>query len=113
MIMSDKELGKKMIEEEELFLFLEAYKGVVEDHLSYSFGRHERPDFICYRPDGTPVGVELVRIMRDPRDAQVDAILDKIEFMDEQDAIEMLYHMIEKKRKNGVNRIGLFLTTQS
>jgi hypothetical protein len=99
MAMSDKEMGKKMVEEEELFSFLNAYKDVVEEHLSYGFGRHERPDFICHRPDGTQVGVELVRVMRDPRDAQADYILDRIEFMDGQDAIEMLYQLIEKKEK--------------
>ena len=97
--MSDKELGKKMVEEEELFYFLEAYKEAVEEYLSYSFGRHERPDFICYRPDETPVGVELVRVMRDPRDAHWDLILDKQEFMDGEKAHAILYHMIQKKDK--------------
>ena len=97
--MSDQELGKKMVEEEELLYILEAYKEAVEEYLSYSFGRHERPDFICYRPDGTPVGIELVKIMRDPRDAQADYILDKVEFMDGEEAMEFLYHMIEKKDK--------------
>ncbi|CAB1065513.1 hypothetical protein D1BOALGB6SA_10310 [Olavius sp. associated proteobacterium Delta 1] len=96
---SDKELGKKTVEEEELFSFLEAYKHVVKEHLSYSFGRNERPDFICYRPDETPVGVELVRVMRDPREAQADLILDRIEFMDGEKALEMLYHKIEEKNE--------------
>lgn len=99
MIMNDKELGKKLNEEEELFYFLEAYKDVVEESLSYSFGRHERPDFICNRPDGTRVGVELVRVMRDPMLAQADYILDRIDFMDSEKAVEMLYQMIEKKEK--------------
>ena len=99
MIMNDKELGKKLVEEEELFYFLEAYKDVVEESLSYSFGRHERPDFICNRPNGTRVGVELVRVMRDPMLAQADYILDRIDFMDSEGAIEMLYQMIEKKDK--------------
>jgi len=97
--MSDKELGKKMVEEEQLLYFLEAYNIVVEESLSYRFGRHERPDFICHRPDGTSVGVELVRVMRDPRDAQADLIIDRIEFMDGEEALEMLYHMIEKKEQ--------------
>ena len=99
-ITSDQDLGKKMVEEEELSSFLHAYKEVNEDYLSYGFGRQERPDFICYRVDGTPVGVELVKIMRDPRDAQADYILDRIEFMDGEEAMEMLYHMIEKKEQN-------------
>jgi len=97
--MSDKDLGKKMVEEWGLLPFLEAYKEAVEDYLSYGFGRHERPDFICYRPDGTPVGVELVRVMRDPRDAQSDFIFYRIEFMDGEEAMEMLYEMVEKKEQ--------------
>lgn len=97
--MSDRELGKKMIEEEDLLSFLEAYKENVEEYLSYSFGRSERPDFICYRPDGMPVGVELVRVMRDPMLAQADYILDRIDFMDSESAVEMLYQMIEKKEE--------------
>jgi hypothetical protein len=97
--LSDRELGKKMIEEEELFHFLEAYKENVEEYLSYGFGRSERPDFICYRPDGTPVGVELVRVMRDPMLAQAEYILDWIDFMDSESAVDMLYRMIEKKEE--------------
>ncbi|MDY7001041.1 MAG: hypothetical protein SVS15_04575 [Thermodesulfobacteriota bacterium] len=85
--MSDKELGKKMAEEEALLCFLDAYKEVVEEYLSYGFARQERPDFICYRPDETLVGVELVKIMSDPRDVQMDA----------DEALKMLYRMIEKK----------------
>jgi len=96
---SDRELGKKMNEEEELFFFLEAYKKNVKEYLSYNFGRGERPDFICYRPDGTSVGVELVRVMRDPMLAQAKYIIDRIDFMDSENAVEMLYEMIEKKEK--------------
>jgi len=97
--MSDQDIGKKMIEEQKLLSFLDAYKEVVEDYLSYGFGRCERPDFICYRTDGTKVGVEFVRIMRDPRDAQADYILDRKEFMDSEEAMEMVYDIIEKKEK--------------
>lgn len=97
--MSDKELGKKLVEEEELLYFLNAYKEVIKEYLSYNFSRNERPDFICFRPDGTPVGVELVRVMRDPRDAKADYIYRRKAFMDEEEALEMLYHMIDKKDK--------------
>ncbi|WP_022663844.1 hypothetical protein [Desulfospira joergensenii] len=97
--MSDRELGKKMIEEGDLLSFLEAYRENIEEHLSYNHGRCERPDFICYRPDGTPVGVELVRVMRNPVLAQAQYILERIDFMDSESAVEMLYQMIEKKEK--------------
>jgi hypothetical protein len=63
--MSDQELGKKMIEEEELYLFLDAYAIVTGDCLG-CVQQSERPDFICERSDGSLVGVELTRIMRHP-----------------------------------------------
>ena len=97
--MSDQNIGKKMCEEENLLSFLEAYKEVFENYLTYSFGSSERPDFICYRTDGTEVGVELAKIMRDPRDAQAAYILDRIEFMDGEEAMEMLCVMIEEKER--------------
>ena len=98
--MSDQELGKKMVEEIELGFFLEAYKGAVEEDLACDlFGRGERPDFVCKRPDGTPVGVELVKVMRDPRDAQADLILDVKEFMDGDHAMDMAYFTLLKKEK--------------
>jgi len=98
-IMSDKELGQKMVEEEELLFFLEAYENIVEEALVYGFGRYERPDFICHRPDSSPLGVELVKVMRDPRDALAEYIIDKQEFMDGEEALKLLYHMVEKKEK--------------
>jgi hypothetical protein len=67
---SDHELGMKMVEREELGLFLEAYQttpGVDRRFVSYS----ERPDFICSRADAVLVGVELTWVMcdRDFRDS--------------------------------------------
>jgi hypothetical protein len=98
-VMSDQDIGKKMCEEEKLVSFLDAYKDVFKDYISYSFGSSERPDFICYRTDGTKVGIELARIMRYPIDAQADDILDRKEFMDGEEAMAMLYDMIEEKEK--------------
>lgn len=95
--MSDKERGRKMVEEVELQYFIEAYNMVATEPLSDQCSGHERPDFICSRFDGTPVGVELVRIMRDPRDALAIEIILKEEFMDGEQALEFLYHMIGKK----------------
>ena len=46
----------------------------------------ERPDFICKRPDGTLVGVELTRVMRDPESARCDLIMMRQEFRDATDA---------------------------
>lgn len=97
--MSDRELGKKMAEEMELEPFLDAYKEAVENYLSYAFGRHERPDFICYRADGTPVGVELVQITRNPIIAREIYILTQTELMPSEEAMEMLYNKIREKEE--------------
>lgn len=95
--MPSQEIGKKICEEKELLSFLDAYKEVVSDCLSYNFDRSERPDFICYRTNGTEVGVELARIMRDPRDAQAGLILNGNKFMNGEEAMEMIYDIVEKK----------------
>jgi hypothetical protein len=60
--MSDYELGMKMVEEEELYLFLEAYELVTGDKLQIA-SRRERPDFLCLRPSGRIVGVELTAVI--------------------------------------------------
>ncbi len=54
--MSDKELGKKIVEKEDLDYFLHAYELVTGEELSSR--PHERPDFICERPTGEEVGIE-------------------------------------------------------
>ncbi|OGW05404.1 MAG: hypothetical protein A2Z59_03695 [Nitrospinae bacterium RIFCSPLOWO2_02_39_17] len=74
--MSDKELGKKMVERTELEYFLDAYKYATGQRLELVYS-HEKPDFICNRPHGMLVGVELTQVMRDPRDALWDTIIKK------------------------------------
>ncbi len=96
--MSDSASGQKMFEVEALQSFLEAYEQVVEMPLLYGCSQ-ERPDFICYRQDGTPVGIELVRVMRDPRDAHLDSIFNKAEYMIGAELLDNLYEQIEKKEK--------------
>jgi hypothetical protein len=63
-VVSDHELGMKMVEEEELGLFLEAYEITPSDRLQLE-SWSERPDFICSRQDGGLVGVELRWVMCD------------------------------------------------
>jgi hypothetical protein len=62
--MSDKDLGKKLVEEEQLFQFLEAYQIVTGESLAI-ICRGESPDFICERPSGQVVGIELARSPHD------------------------------------------------
>lgn len=92
----DKELGKKTVEETELEYFLDAYKYATGQRLELVY-RQEKPDFICKRPNGILVGVELTWVTRDPTDAQWDAIIEKKDEMCPSDAVEMLYSLLENK----------------
>src|SRR5689334_22097303 len=60
--MTDEELGKKMVEEESLYRFLDAYTHATGRALTMAHSC-ERPDFICIRDDGIPCGVELTGIL--------------------------------------------------
>lgn len=96
--MSDTELGKKMVEEEDLYLFLEAYEATTGEVLtSSSLERSERPDFLCQRPDGKVIGVELTKVMRDPESASWNNIMNKTEFRDVWDASDNIYFTAERK----------------
>ena len=71
--MSDNDLGKKLVEEEHLFQFLEAYKTVTGATLAIRF-RSESPDFICECSTGERIGVELARAPHDHDMAVYDRI---------------------------------------
>ena len=58
--MSDQQMGKKMVEAEDLEQFFEAYGEVTGQRLILLEGG-ERPDFICARPSGQKIGIELTR----------------------------------------------------
>src|SRR6266550_3216685 len=58
--MSDQQIGKKMVEAEDLEHFFEAYDEVTGQRLSLLEGG-ERPDFTCARPSGQKIGIELTR----------------------------------------------------
>jgi hypothetical protein len=60
--MSDYDIGMKMVEEEELYLFFEAYEVATGEKLQIASSR-ERPDFLCSRPSGRIVGVELTAVI--------------------------------------------------
>lgn len=67
-------MGKKMVEQEELALFIAAYEEVTGERL-VELSAGERPDFICARPTGERVGVELSRPQQDYELARWDRIL--------------------------------------
>jgi hypothetical protein len=62
--MSDDDLGEKLVEEEELLQFLEAYETITGELLTI-LNRGESPDFTCERPSGQVIGVELARSPHD------------------------------------------------
>jgi hypothetical protein len=100
--MSDQELGKKIVEEEDLYLFFEAYADATGEVLT-SIEASERPDFVCQRAEGTIIGVELTKIMRDPESALWDNVINKQEFRDNADANEAIYLAAEwKSRKQKI-----------
>ena len=88
--MSDQDVGKRMAEEMELQPFLEAYEWVTKEELTEG-SSEEHPDFICIRENEEEVGIELTKVMRDPRDAQWERILERIDEMDPHDALATIF----------------------
>jgi hypothetical protein len=71
--MSDQDLGKKLVEEEEIQPFLYEYKCVTGISLRLLDRRGERPDFICSYRDGL-VGIELARVMQASEEEQMSGL---------------------------------------
>jgi len=92
---SDRDLGKKMVEEEELRYFIDAYKHTTGDMLTVY--RSETPDFVGHRSKGSKVGVELTQIRRDPETAFADSVFRHRDYMDSSDALDCIYGLVEKK----------------
>lgn len=101
--MSNQEIGKKGIERMELEPFLEAYERVTGETL-ISVATGENPDFICERPNGEKVGIELTKLTRDPNDIFWESVLDRKEHMDAYEVQEYIYHLIERKEKARISR---------
>ena len=66
--MNDKELGKKMAEEAAFHEFARVYEPITGDRLEL-IARHERPDFVCRRADGSRCGLEFTEVRSDPDEA--------------------------------------------
>ncbi len=107
-MMSDQDVGKKMVEENELEYFIDAYKYVTGEELVV-VDRGEKPDFVCERADGTCVGIELTKIMRDPETAHWEAVLNHQEYMSSQAALDLVYETVAKKAEKTTrnDRIGI------
>ncbi|MBN2376620.1 MAG: hypothetical protein JXD22_09470 [Sedimentisphaerales bacterium] len=98
--MSEQQMGRKEVERIELNYFTIAYKRFTGDELNgVSSYTQERPDFICTRSNGEHVGVELNRVMVDPKDSQWDSIIHYEYEQDPSDTLARLYAEIERKDK--------------
>jgi hypothetical protein len=92
----ENERAKKMVEEMELEYFLAAYEEATDDPLSL-LTSSERPDFICTRPDDTRVGLELVKVVRDPQSKWIDQVFFNSEFMRPVDALLGVFEAVQTK----------------
>jgi hypothetical protein len=95
--MSDSDLGKKMIEEDHLAYFLDAYRVVTGSSLSV-LSSGESPDFICARPTRELVGVELARSPHDYERAVDDRIWGGCT-TDSYDLLDAIARMIAAKQR--------------
>ena len=94
--MSDQDIGRKMVEEEELRLFLEAYEHATTEPLCLA-SRSESPDFVCTRPNGEEVGVELTRVTRSPAEEFVDRVLLRQDQQEPQEALAEVFDLLQRK----------------
>jgi hypothetical protein len=89
---SDFKLGsehgraKKMAEEIDLGYFLAAYAQATRRTLR-CLESSERPDFICAKSDRSTVGLELVRVTRDPESRWADEVFFRRDHMDPGEAL--------------------------
>lgn len=96
--MSDQYLGQRMVEEEDLGLFLEAYEEVTGEALRV-LARGERPDFICARPMGERVGVELTRPHHDYHTARWDRMFGVIHASNDFDLLDAVSGIVAQKSR--------------
>ena len=92
--MSDQDIGKKEVERSALDYFIDAYEWVTGEQLT-ELGPAECPDFNCARPTKEKVGVELVRVMRDPEEAQFDRIVDKKFQAEPQETLDRIFGLVD------------------
>lgn len=75
----DNENGRKHVERMEFDYFVEAYEYFKGERL-VPVGVAEPPDFICQRPDGSVIGIELTKVIRDTTETgALDKICERLE----------------------------------
>jgi len=96
---SDHDIGKKEIERTELVPFLEARALVNGEVISDTLHWIESPDFICGRPDGSIVGIELTRVSEDRERAFWDRLRFGEARIDAFATLEKIHVAIERKER--------------
>jgi hypothetical protein len=94
--MSDKELGRKEVEWLELEPFLQAYKWTTGGALSV-IESGENPDFVCIRPTGDIIGIELTKVTRRRDVAKWERILESKEEMAPYDMLIAVQALLDRK----------------
>ena len=92
---SQQDSVKKTVESGDLRHFLEAYEWTTSERLTV-LESCERPDFICARPDGSRVGLELVKVT-DPELRSAHETLYGRYSMEAGEAIDWILAAIERK----------------
>ena len=95
-----------MLEGFELEPFLEAYKWVTGDALRVAEA-NDSPDFICERPDGSRVGVELTKVTRDKNLIFAEKVLDRKYKIDPYEATDIIHYLLERKEESRAARYVL------
>ena len=95
-ILSNQDIGKKAVEENDLEPFLKEYERITNFSLKI-IERTERPDFIVQRSDGTQLGIELTKVMRDPESSFWARVLNGEEFADPVKTAIRLQELIYRK----------------
>ena len=107
--MSDQQMGKKEQERMDLGYFIAAYKWSTGEQLDELIS-DENPDFVCARPNGDEIGVELTRVMRDPEQAQFDRFYQVYE-QEPQQTLDLLFDLLMKKEKTRARNYGKWANT--
>ena len=91
-------------ESERLAYFLDEYFNITGERIEV-LESTERPDFICSKENGSKIGIELTMVTRgDLQLIQYDKIIEKMDFMSIEDAIDMIQWraiLKEEKRSKG------------
>src|SRR5437867_963989 len=103
MVLISNDDGKKMVEREEAWLFLDEYAHATGVEMTL-VAVGERPDFVCEK-EGQRYGLELVKVMRNPVLRRLQAIFEGDAHLHGQDAARMVQEAVyvkeEKRRSAG------------